>query len=108
MCGLLLEILKGTLLEDEERLREILEEEYSQMESEIEEDGYSIALQRAMAGLSEASLAGQYLSGTEYFWFLKDLLEDFETRKEELIRNLQTVRSVILQKKHMELSLIHI
>ncbi len=104
MCGLLLEILKGTLLEDEERLREILEEEYSQMESEIEEDGYSIALQRAMAGLSEASLAGQYLSGTEYFWFLKDLLEDFETRKEELIRNLQTVRSVILQKTHMEMA----
>ena len=31
------------------------------------------ALQRAMAGLSEASLAGQYLSGTEYFWFLKEM-----------------------------------
>ena len=78
MASLILEILRTTKLDDEKRLREILDEEYSQMESEMDEAGHAIALQRAMAGFSKAAWAGQYLSGIDYFLFIKELLHHFE------------------------------
>ena len=104
MTSLVLEILRTTKLEDEKRLREILDEEYSQMESEMDEAGHAIALQRAMAGLSKAALAGQYLSGVDYFLFIKELLHHFEERKEELIASLNEVRDRVFLQSGMELA----
>ena len=104
MTSLVLEILRTTKLDDEKRLREILDEEYSQMESEMDEAGHAIALQRAMAGLSKAALAGQYLRGVDYFLFIKELLHHFEERKEELIASLNEVRDRVFLQSGMELA----
>ena len=103
MTSLVLEILRTTKLDDEKRLREILDEEYTQMESEMDEARHASALQRAMAGLSKAALAGQYLSGVDYFLFIKELLHHFEERKEELIASLNEVRDRVFLQSGMEL-----
>lgn len=95
MAELMQEILLKTQFSDTKRLREILNEEYTSLEEEVTEAGHSIAIQRALSHIKASALAAQYLSGVEYIQFVKDLLDHFDERKDELVRSLQEVREIL-------------
>ncbi|MBQ7916009.1 MAG: insulinase family protein, partial [Firmicutes bacterium] len=104
MPELILEILQKTKFNDPKRLKEILNEEYAQLEEDVAGEGHVIAMQRAFSHLSEGALAGQYLSGLDYIQFMKGLVRNFDTQKDEIIAKLEEVRDAIVCQKGMNMA----
>ena len=101
MAQLIVEILSTTRLDQTKRLKEILNEEYSQLEMEMEEAGHAIGIQRALSHLTPSAAASQYLDGVEYFLFMKELVRHFDERQEEVKAALNEARSCILGRNRL-------
>lgn len=87
------EVWSETVFEDTERMRDVLTQTRIGMEQSFLINGHSAALARAMSYGSPAAVLTQQLSGVDFYLFLRDLLDNFDDRKEglcETLRELQT------------------
>ena len=87
------EVWSETVFEDTERMRDVLTQTRIGMEQSFLMNGHSAALARAMSYGSPAAVLTQQLSGVDFYLFLRDLLDNFDNRKEglcETLRELQT------------------
>lgn len=87
------EVWSETVFEDTERMRDVLTQTRIGMEQSFLMNGHSAALARAMSYGSPAAVLTQQLSGVDFYLFLRDLLDNFDDRKEglcETLRELQT------------------
>ena len=84
-----------TLFEDTERMRDVLTQTRIGMEQSFLMNGHSAALARAMSYVSPAAVLTQQLSGVDFYLFLRDLLEHFDERKDDLCRTLRDLRDRI-------------
>ena len=83
------EIWSSTLFEDTGRMRDILTQMRIGMEQSYINNGHMAALGRAMSYVSPASVVAQQLSGIEFYRFLRELLDHFDERKDELCATLR-------------------
>ena len=89
------EVWSETLFEDTERMRDVLTQTRIGMEQSFLMNGHSAALARAMSYVSPAAVLTQQLSGVDFYLFLRDLLEHFDERKDDLCRTLRDLRDRI-------------
>lgn len=82
------ELLTETVYDNPVRLREILLERKSGLESRYTDMAQGAAVKRASAYFSEVGVAMEQLDGIAYYEFISDLLENFESRKEILVQKL--------------------
>lgn len=106
--GDLLDILRETLLEvnlsDRDRLRQILLEQKSSYEAGIIPSGHVVAMSRLAGHLSLDGWADEQLSGIDYLFFLRRILNDLEHNWEDLRAKLETVRDLLLNRQAMLLN----
>lgn len=88
--SLVIEIIKNTLFTDKKRLKEELIELKAIKENEFSEDSMGIAQIRLA---SYISVSGKYQEegNMEYYFFLKEILENYEDKFEEITRDLEWV-----------------
>ena len=98
------EFINETVFDDEKRLKEILDEVKSRLEVTMMQSGNSIALQRSMSYLSEASKYSDMMKGIGYYGFVSDIVKNYETKKSEIINNLKAVVKYIFRKDNMLIS----
>ncbi|MBR2752566.1 MAG: insulinase family protein [Lachnospiraceae bacterium] len=98
------EMLIHTHLDDEKRLKEILAEIVSVMQTRILTDGHTLAADRSMAYQSLGKNYRDLISGIAYYKKVSDLFEHFDEKKDELIAQLQSVRSKIFTSANMMVS----
>lgn len=98
---LLQEIVSSSHLEDEKRLREIIGEQRSAIEIQLISSGHSTAVSRAKAYTSVCSRYDEEFSGISFYRFLKELEENFDSRKDNLIRVLKQLMQKIFTKDNM-------
>lgn len=101
ILDLMLEALTKSHLDDEKRLKEIIGEQKSSLQMRLISAGHSTAVSRAMAYMSKTSRYDEEFSGISYYRFLKELEEDFETHKENLIQILKMLAEKIFVKENM-------
>lgn len=89
------EVWSETLFEDTERMRDVLTQTRIGMEQSFLMNGHSAALARAMSYVSPAAVLTQQLSGVDFYLFLRDLLDNFDERKDELCDTLRELRDCI-------------
>lgn len=89
------EIINGTQFDDYKRLKEILEEVKSRVQENIISSGDSAALLRAMSYYSEAHYLKEQMTGISFYDFLKELLDDYDNRKEEIAAMLKETVSYV-------------
>ena len=95
------EMLVETVYQNPERIREILLERKSGIESRYTDMAQGAAVKRATSYFSEMGVAMELLDGIAYYEFISDLLAHFEERKEELVRKLEEVYQCIFAKDVM-------
>jgi len=104
LVAYLKELLTETVYENPARLREILLERKSGLESRYTDMAQGAAVKRASSYFSEVGVAMEKLDGIAYYEFISDLLENFENRKEQLVEKLTEVYECIFAKDVMMLS----
>ncbi len=98
------EMLTETVYDNPTRLREILLERKSGLESRYTDMAQGAAVKRASSYFSEVGVAMELLDGIMYYEFISELLEHYDERKNELVQKLKEVYECIFAKDVMMLS----
>ena len=99
------EIALTSKFTDYQRLYNILVELKSDRQRGIMSSGNSVAVARARSYYSKFDCYDQDLGGLNFYFFLKDLCDNFEEKKEEIAENLAKVTAYVFDPAKMILSL---
>lgn len=94
---ILKEILTESILEDEKRLREILNEVRSKSQMRLMSSGHTAAVSRATSYFSDVSYYNEITAGIDYFQSVEQWVREFDSKKGEIIAGLKRVRGPFLQ-----------
>lgn len=86
------EVWARTRFEDTERMRDVLTQMRIGMEQSFLNAGHAAALGRAHSYSSPAAVVSQQLAGVDFYRFLRELIEHFDERKNELCRTLRELQ----------------
>lgn len=82
------EVWGHTVFEDADRIRDILTQARIGLEQGFLNNGHVCALRRAKSYVSPGSVLLEQLAGVDFYRFLKELLDHYDERKEELCAKL--------------------
>ncbi len=98
---LLKEIIADSDYTDSKRLLEILNEAKMKLQSAMQSAGHVVASIRASSYFSKDAWIFDKISGSSYYRFICDLTDNFEDRKEDLIKKLYEVSSYVFRPDNM-------
>lgn len=94
-------MMKETKWEDYKRLKELLEEVKSRMQSAMLEAGHSVSALRALSYISGAAMCNEQITGVTQYRLVADLAEHFEERKKELAFNMQRLARILFRAENL-------
>ncbi|MCR5587136.1 MAG: insulinase family protein [Lachnospiraceae bacterium] len=89
------EMLYRTVFNDEKRLLDVIRECRSRFKNAMLYSGHASAALRARAQISMAAAESDAIAGVEYYNYLVDLDENFESRKQALISDLEMISEIV-------------
>lgn len=96
------EIILNTKLDDDKRLKEILQELKSRVQSSITQSGDSAAMLRAMSYYSKTYYLKEQTVGISFYKFIENILEHYEEKKDEVVSMLkETIKYAFRKEKIM-------
>ena len=95
------EILQRSKLDDTERLEDLITRQQSRVESNIKNNGLNYALTRARSYYSNAGMFNELVSGLQYYRFITDLAEDFDSKSDEIEANLKKTAALLFAKANL-------
>jgi len=95
------EVLLKSKLDDEARIKEVLERHLSQLSSRLKRDGLGYARTRLFSYTTNAGMFDELTGGLEYYWFIKDLTDHFEIRKADLFKQLDDVAELLFTRRNL-------
>jgi len=95
------EILNRTLFTDKDRLKTVLTRHQSRLDASVKRNGMGYALTRLTSYYSNQGMFNELTRGLEYYWFVTDLLNNFDQKSEEIISNLQKTASSLFNKNNV-------
>jgi Zn-dependent M16 (insulinase) family peptidase len=98
---LLAEILTKTKLDNKDRLGELLRRHQSQVESNVTQNGYGIALNRLESYYSQRGVFNDMIRGATYYWFVTDLVKQFAVDPDAIIARLNQVKDALFIKNNL-------
>ena len=78
------------------RIKELLTQHYSGLESSLVSSPLRYALNLSTSGLSGPLHISKQWYGLDYFWAIRDLMQDFESKASELIEKFQSFQHSVL------------
>ncbi|WIV12754.1 insulinase family protein [Proteiniborus sp. MB09-C3] len=104
LISLMAELILDTKLEDHNRIKELLLQIKSRMEMNIFRRGNSVATSRVGSYFSAPWRYVEKLKGLDFFWFISDLAENFDNKKDEIVTNLNYVYNKIFNLNNLIVS----
>ena len=101
MTDLTTEILLKTKYDDPERLKTIMTRLLSQLEANTKQDGYSVASSRFSSYFSKTGLFGEMTNGLDFYWFIADLVKNYDQKSAEIIKNMKTVSGTLFNRNNL-------
>ncbi len=98
------EILDQTLYNDAGRLKTVLSRHQSQLDAQMKSNGYHVASRRLSSYFSNQGMLTELTGGLSYYWFVTDLLKNFEINSQNIIANLEKVASLLFTRDNMVVS----
>jgi len=96
-----IEVILKSKFTDKERLKEILTRLQAQTESSLKSNGYRVAARRLPSYYSNQGMFNELTKGLEFYWFLTDLVKDFDKNYEQITNNLQKVSQLLFVKENL-------
>ncbi|MDW7771434.1 MAG: insulinase family protein [Desulfobulbaceae bacterium] len=103
--ALVKEIFSDLSLENRQRIREIVLREFAWTEHSVQSEGYSLASSRVFSHLSVSGKFNEYVNGTTAYLYLKNLANNYQAREESFLKDLKTIRDLLLRKSGLILCL---
>lgn len=106
LFNLMKEITTDARLDNLERMKEILFNHYTGMESRLSQNALKYAINLSASALNTPSRVANDLYGLSYFWKIRDLVKDFDNQAPQMIARLQEIQRKItcLENPHLILS----
>ncbi|MFC2087986.1 insulinase family protein [Calditrichota bacterium] len=101
MFELIEEIVNKTNYTDKDRLKAILTRHQSRLDSRIKRDGLGYARTRMQSYYSNQGMFNELRNGIEYYWFVTDLVDNFEEKADDIISNLSNIVSQLFTKENL-------
>lgn len=98
------EILNGTIYDDQERLKTVLMRHQSQLDGQVKGNGYHVASRRFASYISNQGMFRETTGGLSYYWFVSDLLKNFDTLYPQISANLKQVASLLFNWNNLTVS----
>ncbi|HHV12536.1 MAG TPA: insulinase family protein [Clostridiales bacterium] len=99
------EIIGQTKLDDKKRLKEIVDEMKSKLQMNFNSSGHSVAIDRAMSYYSAHGLFKEITTGIEFYKFMEDLSENYQTKAEDAIAKMKELLAMIFTKENLMVSI---
>ncbi len=99
-----LEVLTSTRFTDSKRLREILAETVSDKQRRIQSSGHAVSLSRARSYFNAGALYQEIIDGMDFYWFLQDILKNYDAKTAEVAENLKKTAAYIFNPANMIVS----
>lgn len=87
------EIMLTTRFDDVDRIYDVLAQRRARMEESFADSGHAAAMGRVAAHFSPAGVLREQMGGVDFYFFLCDLLDHFDERKEALPEKLSELAS---------------
>ena len=100
--SLLEEIVLRTKFDDIRRIKEMVTRIASQLETEASSMPFYYVRNRADSYYDNASYINEYLEGIDYYYFIKELNENFDSRANNLVDKLKQVYKQVVNKTYMK------
>ncbi|MCY6354257.1 insulinase family protein [Clostridium sp. ZS2-4] len=97
---LLKEIIYDSKLNDKARLKEIVGNMKRDKEAELMSSGSYMAMQKVLSYMSQSGKYNDYMN-EEFYKFLCDLDKNFDSKGNEIVKNLEEVRNLVFNKQDM-------
>lgn len=104
LLELIREIIKETKIQDKRRIKELLHQIKSRMEMSIYNIGHSLVSSKVSSYISPAGKYIEILKGLEYYWFICQILKDFESHSDKILENLNKVYKQIFNLNNLIIS----
>ena len=101
VAELIKEVIGTTKYESDKRVKELISEGVSRMSEGIAAAGHMYSMKRAGSYVSELEYRNDLISGIDYYYFIKDLSEHFDEKKEEVYKNLRETADYIFDEKFL-------
>jgi len=95
------EILNNTLYDDVERLKMVLLRHYAQLDAHVKGNGYHVASRRLSSYFSNQGMFNELTGGLTYYWFVSDLLRNFDTSAQKVSENLKKAATLLFSWDNM-------
>lgn len=99
--GLMREIMMTSDFTDKKRIKEILAEGKSRMQGQMTSAGHSVAMTRALSGISKAAAYNELLSGIAFYRLVEKLNADFEKEAEAVSEKLKELAAIIFRPENL-------
>lgn len=104
--NLVYELLINSQFNDKQKMKEQLLKIKSRYEAKISYDSHIVATHRVRSYYSIASKYEELLSGLDFYYFVRDLLEDFDNNFDEIVNQLNNVQSILFNQHQLTVGLI--
>lgn len=101
MMDLTLEILLKSTVSDASRLKDVLMRHQAQLEASLKSNGYGVATNRIASYYSNQGYFNEQIKGLEYYWFITNLVKDFDANAPQIFANLKKVSDLLFVKENM-------
>jgi Zn-dependent M16 (insulinase) family peptidase len=94
-------ILTSSNFENKDRLNELLKRHQSQLESTVNQNGYGVAATRLESYYSRRGIFAEKSRGIEYYWFITDLLKQYNENPDAVISELKSIYALLFSKQNL-------
>ncbi|MBR4325019.1 MAG: insulinase family protein [Bacteroidales bacterium] len=102
MTDLMIEMCLNTILDDKDRLRDVIMRKYAELSMELNYDAFQFARDKMLAQYNCANYISEMLGGISYYQFVKDLSEHFDEKADEIVSNLQKAHSMMVSRDNLK------
>ncbi|MBC8375127.1 MAG: insulinase family protein [FCB group bacterium] len=95
------EILRRSQLDDVDRIKDVLTRHHSRLSANVKRDGLGYARTRLFSYTTRAGMFRELTGGLEYYWFISDMVDNFDTKQDDLINELKNVSEMLFNKKNL-------
>jgi Zn-dependent M16 (insulinase) family peptidase len=99
------EIVARTRYGDADRLKTVLTQHQSRLDSRIRRDGMGYAITRLESYYTNDGMFRELTGGMEYYWFVTGLVKDFETNHDEISARLNEAAALLFTRDNLFLGL---
>jgi len=101
MLELASEIITKTDFNDRERLKNLLIRHLAAVDAGVKNNGMNYASRRLYSYFSHSGVYNELISGLEYYWFLDDLVNNFDSKADEIIAEIEETASALFSTSNM-------